>query len=93
MPPQLAPAGDLVANYETLRGQILGAQNGEGSSPGWACLARHGLAAWLQSVSLPTPSPLPAASATPLAALAGLQSEVANILTTMVLCHYQEKTA
>jgi hypothetical protein len=87
----MAAANVLVANYETLRGQVLGSQLGGGSSPGWARLVRQGLAVWLQTVSLPTPAPLPAASATPVVALPGLQSEMANILITMVWSHYQEK--
>jgi hypothetical protein len=87
----MAPANELVANYETLRGQVLGFQLEGSSSSGWARLVRQGLAAWLQTVSLPTPAPLPAASATPVA-LAGLHSEMANILITMVWSHYQEKS-
>jgi hypothetical protein len=87
----MASANELVANYETLRGQVLGSQLEGGSSSGWARLVRQGLAAWLQTVSLPTPAPLPAASANSVA-MAGLQSEVANVLITMIWNHYQEKT-
>ena len=89
----MAPANELVANYETLRGQVLGAQTGNGSSSGWARLVRHGLAAWLQSFSLPTPVPLPTASATPAVALPSLQSELTHVLVTMVWSHFQENPA
>ncbi len=87
----MAAANVLVANYETLRCQALGSQCGGGSSPGWGCLVREGLAAWLQTFSLPTTAHLPAACATPVVALAGLQSEITNILITMVWSHYQKK--
>ncbi len=87
----MAAANVLVANYETLRCQVLGSQCAGGSSPGWGCLVRQGLAAWLQTFSLPTTAHLPAACATPVVALAGLQSEITNILITMVWSHYQKK--
>lgn len=89
--PPRVKAIELVIHYETLRGQILENQTEGGSSPGWARLVGHGLAAWLQSVSLPTPAPLPTDRSTSTVAFSSLQSAVANVLTTMIWSHYQEK--
>jgi len=88
-------APDLVANYEALRGQVLGAQTGEQSSPGWVLLVRQGLAAWLQTARSPTPPLpfLPSSISTPEVVLAGLQSELTHVLVTMVWSHFQEKPA
>ena len=88
----MAPADDLVANYEALRGQVLGTRTVP-SSPGWDLLVRQGLAAWLQTACSPTPPLLPTASATPVVALPGLQSELTHLLLTMVWSHFQEKPA
>jgi hypothetical protein len=91
----MAPADDLVANYEALRGQVLGARTGEPSSSGWVLLVRHGLAAWLQTTWSPKPliRPLPSSSSTPEVVLAGLQSELTRVLVTMVWSHFQQKPA
>ena len=91
----MAPADDLVANYEALRRQVLGARTGEPSSPGWVLLVRQGLAAWLQTAWSPAPPirPLPSSSSTPEGVLVGLQSELTHVLVTMVWSHFQQKPA
>ena len=89
--PQLAAVNELLANYETLRGQVVGAQAAGASRAGWVLLVRQGLAGWLQRASLPKSAPLPGSSASPVVVLPGLQSEVANVLITMVWSHYRDK--
>jgi transposase len=87
--PPVGAAADLVANYEVLRAQVLGAPAGGPSGWGWAPLVRQGLAAWLGTVPAAEVLGLPRLNATPAVALPGLQQQVANLLVTMVWNHYQ----
>jgi len=54
-------------------------------------LVRQGLAAWLSAAGSAKPTSIPVSSTTLEGILPGLQSEVANVLTTMVWSHYLQK--
>ena len=90
--PQAAAADDLVANYELLRTQVVGTQTREISRPGWALLVRQGLACWLATLSSPKPARVPGWTLNPSIMLPGTQSDVTNVLVTMVWSHYLKKT-
>jgi len=66
----------------------LGTQTGTGGHAGWALLVRQGLAAFLSTASAPKPTPLLGSSAIAAGVPPGLQSELTDILITMVTNHY-----